>query len=215
MVVRKLGLFAELCEAVGIDHAEKLDRSGLVEGPIVQRGETADLLAAYLGNQVQRAGRIGRGFQHGAQADTGHVLRQQQIAFQRDRIDRLLLGEAVEKAQHLGAGRADVAVQLDARYAALGDHEAQPAVGIQVGRDGGEHVAVGAIALQNRLSRRIDLWQRHRRSDQASGKLGDLRLRIRRDALDLDAADAYRTVRNFRAWRRRRWDDRSGRDGGR
>ena len=109
------------------------------------------------------------------------------------------LGEPVEEAQHLGARRADVAVELDAGDAALGDDEAQPAVGVEVGRDGGEHVAVGAVALQDRLARRVDLRQRHRGPDQAGGQLRDLRLRIGGDALDLDAGDPHRPVRHLAA----------------
>ena len=77
-------------------------------------------------------GCVGGRLQHGAQADARHVLCQQQVALQRDRIDRLLLGEPVEEAQHLVAGRADVAVELDAGDAALGDDEAQPAVVVEV-----------------------------------------------------------------------------------
>ena len=161
--------------------------------------------------RLSAPGVIGGRLQHGAQADARHVLRQQQVALQRDRIDRLLLGEPVEEAQHLGAGRADVAVQLDAGDAALGDDEAQPAVVVEIGRDRGEHVAVGAVALQDRLARGIDLRQRHRGPDQAGGKLRDLRLGIGGDALDLDAGDPHRLVGHLAAGRRWRRDDRAGR----
>ena len=81
--------------------------------------------------------------------------------------------------------------------------------------DRGEHVAVGAVALQDRLARRVDLRQRHGRADQSAGECGDLRLGIGGDALDRDAGDADRPVRHFGAGRRRRRDDRAGGDGGR
>ena len=172
-----------------------------------------NVLPADLGDQIQRTRRIGGRLQHGAQADAWHVLRQQQIALQRDRIDRLLLGEPVEEAQHLGAGRADVAIELDAGDAALGDDEAQSSVVVEIGRNGGEHIAVGAVALQDRLARGVDLRQRHRRSDQARGKLRNLRLRIGGDAFDSDTRDPHRPVRHLgtrRGWRRH---DRAGRYG--
>ncbi len=210
----QLGLLAVFAEAVEVGDAERLDRAGVDEGAVVDGGEQRYRLAADLGDQGQRARVVGRGLQHRVHGDPGHLLRQQQVAFQRRRIDRPLLGQMVQEAQHLDAGRADVAVELDAGDASLGDNEAQLAGGhIEVDRYGGQHVAVSPVVPQDRQARGVDLGQRGGRADQPRGQHRDLGLRIGGDALDRHRGDTHRPVGHLGSWCRQRQRRAAGRDG--
>ena len=203
VVERELGLLADLGEAVEVEHAERLDRAGLHEGAVVDADQAGHGLAGHLGDQVERAGIVRRGLQDGAQGDAGHVLGEQQVALEGGGVDRAFdLGEAVEEAQHLHAGRADVAVQLDAGDAAFGDDEAQLAGDVEVGGDRAEHVAGGAVVLQDRLAGGVDPGQRHGGADEALGVAGDVGGREGSDAVHRYVGDAHRAVGHLAAGRR-------------
>ena len=145
--------FAELGEAVEVQHAQALDRAGLVEGAIVERQQTGDRLARDLCDKVHRAGFVCGGLQHRVQRHPRHVLCQQQVTFQRRGTDRGVFRQPAQETQHLGSGGADIAVQLDADDMPFSDDEAQLAGGVQMCGHRAEHIAGGSILAQNCLSR--------------------------------------------------------------
>ena len=64
-------------------------------------------------------------------------------------------------------------------------------VASRLDRDGAEHVAVGAVVLQDRQARRVDLRQRHGGADQPWSS-GRSRRRVGGDAVDRNLGHAHR-----------------------
>ena len=190
-----LGPLAELGEAVEPGDRQELLRPGALERPVVRRQQAVVRLAADLGDQGD-GGRVGGGgAQHRAHGDAGHVVGEQQVAFEGGDADRPLLGDAAQEAEHLDAGRADVAVELHVGDVALDDADAQVAAGVHGGGDGGEQVAGGPVAGQQVLAGLLDAGQRHGGSGQARGDGGEVGGREYAGAGDGRAADRHRLAR--------------------
>ncbi len=149
---RELGPLAELGQRIQPADEQRLPRAGQLVGAVVGVEIPADHRARDLRHQPQRARFALDRLQHAAHPHAGHIRGEQQGAFHRGGRDRPFLLHPFEEAQHLRAGRADIAVEADLGDIALGDREARLGAPVgarhQRGGDRDEGIARPAIGAE-------------------------------------------------------------------